>query len=103
VLSRRGFKNVKDLSKLEEGDMDFKCKPVHRTRLLWVATTQKLFLTEDGEKLPEVEKIKVGGDDSSFSTVLLAFFKKKSFFLKALFQSALRILRVPSDFPIAWA
>jgi hypothetical protein len=61
VLARRGFKNVKDLSKLEEADMDFKCKPVHRTRLLWVATTQKLFLTEDGEKLPEVEKIKVSG------------------------------------------
>jgi hypothetical protein len=59
VLKRRGFKNVKDLSGLEEGDIDFKVKPVHRTRLLWVATTQKMFLQEDGEKLPEVEKVKV--------------------------------------------
>jgi hypothetical protein len=58
-LKRRGFKNVKDLSGLEEGDIDFKVKPVHRTRLLWVATTQKMFLQEDGEKLPDVEKVKV--------------------------------------------
>jgi len=59
VLKRRGFKNVKDLAKLEEGDIDFKVKPVHKTRLMWVATTQKLFLQEDGEALPEVTKVKV--------------------------------------------
>ena len=63
VLERRGFKNVKDLSKLEEADIDFKVKPVHKTRLLWVATTQKMFLTEDGETGPEVAKVKVDPKD----------------------------------------
>mmetsp|Transcript_27133 Transcript_27133/g.46155 ORF Transcript_27133/g.46155 Transcript_27133/m.46155 type:complete len:554 (-) Transcript_27133:712-2373(-) len=63
VLKRRGFKNVKDLSGLEEADIDFKVKPVHRTRLLWVATTQKMFLQEDGEKLPDVAKVKVDAAD----------------------------------------
>jgi len=63
VLKRRGFKNVKDLSKLEEADIDFKVKPVHKTRLLWVATTQKLFIQEDGGDLPDVSKVKVDPKD----------------------------------------
>ena len=63
VLQRRGFKNISDLSKLEEADIDFKVKPVHKTRLLWVATTQKMFLEEDGKALPDVDKVKADPKD----------------------------------------
>jgi predicted DNA-binding antitoxin AbrB/MazE fold protein len=90
VLKRRGFKNVKDLSKLEEADIDFKVKPVHKTRLLWLATTQKMFLTEDGETLPDVEKQKVKIVFAPTMPTLRSFFSFFFFFL--IPRSAFRFL-----------
>uniref|UniRef100_A0A7S2RRG8 PDZ domain-containing protein n=1 Tax=Rhizochromulina marina TaxID=1034831 RepID=A0A7S2RRG8_9STRA len=58
LLKRRGFNTVNDLANLQEGDIDFKIKPVHRSRLLWVAGTQKGFMEEDGKEVPKTEKVK---------------------------------------------
>ena len=38
--------------------MDFDIKLVHKTRILWIAETQKSFLEAEGSAVPAVEKVK---------------------------------------------
>lgn len=63
VLKRRGFKTINDLANLNEDDIDFKVKPVHKTRLLFVASSQRTFMEEDGKSVPETKKVKPADPD----------------------------------------
>mmetsp|Transcript_12330 Transcript_12330/g.15863 ORF Transcript_12330/g.15863 Transcript_12330/m.15863 type:complete len:112 (-) Transcript_12330:318-653(-) len=57
ILMDKGFERVLDLSKLKEKDIDFEIKKKHKTRLLWLAKTEKIILKEsEPQSEPEPTK-----------------------------------------------